>query len=582
MKKVRKLLPVFLCLTLLLGCAGELPAGSTVPAPSGETPTERFPPQLLETEILKDGVIMAGPGKVYEFADDRPEFSLDGALYNCALLVELKTRTPAAIYYTLDGSDPDREDLLYEGGIRVTVQEASDFPTPTVIKARAYYENGTASQIAVRTYFVAENVKERFSTVVFAINGDPAELTEGPEGIFYGENALERGDDTEREVFVEAWDSEGNRMFSQYSGLRIYGGWSRYNSIKSMKLYARKRYSSGIGKFHTDIFGTPVEDDSGAVVDEYDKLVLRNAGNDFQYSFVRDELYHTLAMQAGFTDYEAVVPAVAYLNGEYYGLFWLHENYCDDYFKNKYPNKAAQGEFVIVEGAERWKNSDEDGDRDAQTQEYCQMYDRYAYADLTDDAVYQELCQLVDVENYLRYYALNIYINNHDWPTNNYKCYRYVPAEGETLTGVYDGRWRYLLHDMDYSTHLYESDELAADFNNISQILDPEHTRYAPLLAALMHRPECREYFMDYMRQLSWETLCYANATKTLNWLHNWRSEELPYLYKHIANLRAQGDDSLWTNAGVMEHNLEIIDKFISFRQNYILYYTAEALKPFE
>jgi hypothetical protein len=37
----------------------------------------------------------------------------------------------------------------------------------------------------------------------------------------------------------------------------------------------------------------------------------------------------------------------------------------------------------------------------------------------------------MDVENYLEYFAMNIYIGNEDWPHNNYRLYRYYPADGE-------------------------------------------------------------------------------------------------------------------------------------------------------
>lgn len=577
MKRVVIRVLALLCILCLTGCGSEVPP--TGPSqPSGSAPASDG-----SGEVLQHGYIAAAPDKVYEFPDARPVFSLDGGFYDCPVLVELKTQAPAEIYYTLDGSEPDRDGLLYDGdGIYLVQGEASDFPEATVIKARAYYPDGSCSQVAVRTYFIEADVKARFTTAVFAIYGDPAELTEGPDGIFYGDNCYQRGDDTEREVFIEAWDQEGNRLFSQYSGLRIYGGASRGNSIKSMKIYARKSYSSGIGKFHTDIFGTPVEDGSDNLVDEYDKLVLRNAGNDHQFGFIRDELCQTLAMQAGFTDYEAVVPAVVYLNGEYYGLFWLHESYCDDYFKNKYPNEAAQGEFVVAEGNERWKNEDEDGGKEEQAIAYNEMYNTYAYADLTEEETYQQLRQCIDVENYLRYCAFNVYINNNDWPQNNYKCYRYVPEAGEEFEGVYDGRWRYLLHDTDFSFHIYESWEVAADYDNIGLMLDPDSNRYAPLLDALMHRAECREYFMDYLTELSEGVLSRSNVVDTLYDLHVSRVNEQDYMYLHMENLRQAGDDSFWSHTGILAQNLDLIRNFAGLRDNYILDYAAKALEKYE
>lgn len=572
MKRFRVLAGV-LCVVMLCGCGLE-PAESTENTQPQETVCE---------EVLENGRISAAADKVYDFPDDRPVFSLEGSFYSYSILVELKTAEPASIYYTTDGSEPDQTDILYdpEEGILIT-RQTRDFPTAHTIKARAYYADGTESGVAAHTYFSVKDLEERFTTVVVSVSGPAEDLTEGPDGIFYGENYNARGDDTEREVFVAAWDEDGSELFSQYCGIRIYGGASRGNSIKSMKLYARKSYSSGIGKFHTDIFGTPVEDGSGEVVAEYDKLVLRNCGNDFQFGFIRDELCQTLAMQAGFTDYEAVTPAVVFLNGDYYGLFWLHESYCDDYFKNKYPNAEAQGEFVIAEGTERYKNEEEDDGKEVYAQEYNQMYEKYSQADLTDEEVYRELCQYVDVENYLDYFAFNIYINNWDWPQNNYKCYRYVPAEGENFEGVYDGRWRYLLHDTDFSFHIYGSSDVAADHNNVQAILNPNSDRYAPLLDALMHRSDCRDYFLNKLEELSEGALSGENVTKTLYAMHVERCTEQDYMYQHMENLKKAGDNSFWSSSYTLSENMDMIRAFANERDDYILEFARKILLRYQ
>lgn len=570
-----RLLCALLCAVQLCGCAvvQQTPEGSTAAAPEETEPAE----------VYRNGYYMAPEDKVYTFSDNAPVFSLENTFYSGSILVELKTQQPADIYYTTDGSEPDQSDMLYDPseGIYI-IRQIRDFPTAHTIKARAYYPDGTSSAVSAHTYFCDKDIDIRFTTAVFVISGDPELLTEGPDGIFYGDNYHERGDETEREVFIESWDADGARMFAQYAGVRIYGGASRGNSIKSMKIYARKSYSSGIGKFDTDIFGTFVADGSGNVVEEYDKLVLRNCGNDFQFGFIRDELNQRLAMQAGYSDYEAVVPAVVYLNGDYYGLFWLHESYCDDYFKNKYPNDQAQGEFVVAEGTDTNKNEEEDGGKEEYAIEYNRIYNMFIQEDLTNDTVYNQLCKYIDVENYLDYFAFNIYINNNDWPQNNYKCYRYVPAEGEKFDGIYDGRWRYLLHDTDFSYHIYGMDEVSADYDNISQILDPQSNRYSPLFTALMHRQDCRSYFMNKLTELADGALSGQNVTETLYEMHVERCTEQDYMYAHMEALRKAGDTSFWSSSATMAENMDMIRAFANDRKEYILRYAEEALSQFE
>lgn len=567
MKKsnIRYVLGMLCACTLLCGCSA---AGAS---------------DGIQEPAQESAVIISAPeDKVYIYPDNAPVFSLEDYFYNADIAVELKTASPAEIYYTQDGSEPDRTSTLYTEPIHY-VCETTDFPTAHTLKAKAYYEDGTESAVSVHTYFAAKGAAERFSEYVFSISGDPALLTEEPDGIFTGENYKLRGRESEREVYLSAWDASGAQILGQYCGVRIYGGGSRENSIKSMKLFARKSYASGIGAFHTDLFQTPLADGSGLVIDEYDKLVLRSGGNDFQFAFIRDELCHVLAQKAGFSDYEAVVPAVCYLNGDYYGLFWLHETYCDDYFKDKYPNEAALGKFVIAEGTDAEKDVVDGEEEAAHAEEFNTMYDTYAAADLTDDALYAELCAQMDVANYLDYFAFNIYINNRDWPQNNFRCYRYAVPEGETAgEGVYDGKWRFLLHDMDYSMGMYEQPELLADYNNLEQILNKKSERYSPLFAALMQRSDCRSYFREKIQELADGVLDGESIKETCSKLNGSRYLEQMKFYRHLEELREAGDWSIWTASGHLTGQLAIIQNFAEKREDCMLRCLDECLPELE
>ncbi len=529
-------------------------------------------------------VISAPEDKVYIFESNAPVFSLEESFYSADISVELKTAYEAKIYYTEDGSEPDQNATLYTEPLYYACED-TDFPTAHTIKAKAYYSDGTESAVSVHTYFTAKGAAERFSEYVFSISGDPAQLFEEPDGIFYGENYELRGRESEREVHLTAWAPNGEVILSQYCGMRLYGGASRFCTIKSMKLYARKSYGedAGIGAFHTDLFQTPLADGSGLVIDEYDRLVLRNSGNDFQFAYIRDELCQTLAAEAGFADYQAVVPAVCYLNGEYYGLFWLHETYCDDYFKDKYPNDYDLGTFVICEGTDTEKDVEEDDEDSIHAEEFNMMYSIYSEADLTDDAVYEELCALMDVENYLDYFAFNIYINNKDWPQNNFRCYRYCPMAGEAPgEGVYDGKWRFLVHDMDYSMGMYEQPEVMANYNNLEHILTPGDERYSPLFAALLEREDCRTYFADKIYEYADGVLDGEHITQVCSELNGSRYLEQMKYFTHLENLRNEGDESIWTHSSHLGGQIAIVTDFAKSREDYMLQFLEECLAEYE
>lgn len=513
--------------------------------------------------------------EAFSFSQDGSVTLSEERFINVLSYITISAQDGAKIYYTTDGSTPDESSTLYGEPIEFK-SSTGDFPNCIVLKAMTVLPDGTKSAVATHTFFSMLGIDSRFETLVFSISGNPDELTNGPDGILYGDNVELRGRDSEREVYIEAINPDGSLVFEQGAGVRVYGGASRGVSIKSLKLFARKEYDENHGKFKIDTFGTIGAD--GDVMNKYDKLVLRNYGNDFQFAFIRDELNQRLAAQAGYTDVEAVVPAVVYLNGEYYGLVWLHENYCDDFFKDKYGN--GDGRYEVIEGGETYKKTDDDDEENvAPAIEYDDFYDSIAYSDLTDEENYKKLCEFMDVENYLQYYAFNIYVNNFDWPNNNYKCYRYYASEGEEYgDDQMDGRWRFLLHDTDFSLHLYEEDRTSAGYNNITQILDENNDRYSPLFANLMKRDDCKKYFMDEMVRLMDGVFSHDNVCKTIDDMNSERYSEMLLYFDHLENLK-KSDDSIWIWYDEYQRRTQNIKDFVKYRRGYIEEYLIEAFE---
>lgn len=505
-------------------------------------------------------------------------FSMPDYFYSEDTKVEIISTRPGKVYYSTDGSDPDKEQTLYKEPIKLI---ANNDTKATVIKAKAYYDDGTESDTIIHTYFVGNNVKERFDTLIFSVTTDPYNLYDYEHGIFVEGKLRDdyiadnpgtqidpddpanyniRGKEGEREVYLEVFEPDGTQVISQNAGIRTYGGWSRARAQKSIKIYARKEYDPVNKRLCYEFFPDRTSV-TGDIIDSYKQLVLRNCGNDNGFAFIRDELFQTLAGQAGY-DHEAVRPAAMFVNGEYRGFFWMHEVYNDEYFKDHYGD--YKGSMQMLEGGELFKTPDSDGENTESIKEYEDMYQTYSGMDLTDEGNYSKLKEVVDVENYLEYYALNVFLDNEDWPHNNYKTYRYYTADGENYgEAPFDGKWRYLLHDMDFSTGIYGKEPTD---NNIGlyigekgEVMEP-----CPLFGQLMRREDCREIFIKKTLDLINGVFEPSYFNSELDRMNESRLNELKNTYGK--NLLED-----WVEYEQLPGNLMLMKNYIYSRDRFIL-----------
>jgi hypothetical protein len=55
----------------------------------------------------------------------------------------------------------------------------------------------------------------------------------------------------------------------------------------------------------------------------------------------------------------------------------------------------------------------------------------------------------MDVDNFIDYYVAQLYFANVDWPQNNIEYWRYNTTFSSQLTDGVDGRWRWMVYDVD-------------------------------------------------------------------------------------------------------------------------------------
>ncbi len=512
-------------------------------------------------------------------------FSRTKAFYSENIEVELKAnRDDAVIYYTTDGNDPTVDSKKYKEPVKISARSKVN---ATTIKAIAVTPSET-SDICIKSYVVGKDVENRFDdeTLIFVLSTDEYNLydyyygvaTEGFKRDEYlnsdeykgGEipynapaNWFIGGRESERDMYVEVYTPDGEQLISQAAGGRVVGGVSRAVEQKSWRLIARNIYSDGNGKFKYAFFGGAT-DAYGNLLTRYDRITLRNNANDREFASIRDELSMTLSSQAGFPDTQNVRPAAVFLNSEYYGFAWLHEAYSNDYLANNYGGNKEN--FRIV-GA---KEQEVEGDDEQCVEEWNYLLE-VAERGLTNLNNFNEFKELVDIDNLMMYYAIQIYVDNKDWPGNNFKAWRYYPSEGEEITSEYlDGRWRFLLFDAEYAWGLYGN---GYRDNTLSNVITGNHMQGdSVLLRAVLERSDMREKFANTVCDLIGGAFSPENANNVIDDLIEICDTECMYALNN-------GYTSEWANEGTFAESRQQIRDFAERRPTIMLNAMSERFK---
>ncbi len=515
---------------------------------------------LLLFLAQKNTVETADGARLEKAADGQEEIRIltESGFYEEDIWIEAKLEKEGTVFYTSDGSMPGREEdgstHLYREPVFLA---AGDEETVEIYRFFAVYDDGTESEVVTNTYFMGKNIKDRYDTMVISLAAEDDDLYGYENGIFIegklradweeehpGEEAAfdapanynVRGRESERKVHIEIFEEDGKRVVAQNGGIRISGNFTRQSEQKSFKLYARKEYDEMQNRFCVPLFDDMRSLQGGNIIDQYKSIKVRNTGNDRSEGFIRDELGMRLASEAGFADTQSVRPVSVYINGVYQGLYWMHSAYDEEYFEEKYGK--YDGEMVVI-GSSEMNMSGSNEMENLYAGEYNEIYAKYSALDLTEDAVCRELNEAIDIENYLQYYALEIYMANQDWPFNNIQAYRYVAADGGEYKEdtVFDGRYRYLLYDVDTTMGLGSIRESLNPEQSFETLVLLEERGYAPLFTALMEREDCRKYFAGYVCNLLNGAYSAENVANVLEDMHQERKNEmLEYIEESIRN----------------------------------------------
>ncbi|MFP4469484.1 MAG: CotH kinase family protein [Bacteroidales bacterium] len=401
-----------------------------------------------------------------DFAEP-PQLSHQPGFYTADFYLELIAANPDdTIYFTLNGSVPTRQSHIYTEPILMTYRgsdpnnlslirttlpgqgfHAWDPPSGVVdkfntVRARVIKTGAYPSRIISASYIVDSAAFTKFHYPVISLITDSLNFFDDTIGIYKAGMGIDSTDWTtahfaqkgrawERPVHVELFEPEGNTALSQDAGVRIHGHYSTTANIKSLRLYARQEYEKGS-------FNYPFFTDLNQ--NRFKRIILRNAGQDYAWCYMRDAFMQSLVNDLGF-DTQAFRLSEVYLNGEYWGIHYIRERYDKYYLEENYNLQKGSMDILEFDGAVV------EGD----AEHYHQMMDFIMNNDMSDSINYAYVKTLMDCENYINYAASNIYFRQSDWPYNNIKYWRKRTSQYEPDAPYgHDGRWRWFMYDTDY------------------------------------------------------------------------------------------------------------------------------------
>jgi len=472
-------------------------------------------------------------------------FSHNSGLYNQQSINLTITADPGSVvYYSTDGSIPSPEKVgngsVFEYSSPIVIQNRNgqanvlathanttqmymvsgdprgSVPTPyyptnaqvpkaTVIRVITVDANGKQSDVITKTYFLGDNLANYANNRILSLVTDPYNLVDVHYGIMVRGTQEKRwpdynfnmkGQDWERETYLELFEGNENSRSVSLStgvGLRIRGGWSRGAGQKSFNVYFREEY--GINNLRNyNLIPGAVKADGKTPVERYKSFMLRNGANDGDYTKFYDVFIQDLLSDRSFTA-QAGVPCIVYLNGEYWGPYNLQERYSDNHTEYKY---GVRRENVI--SYDNYELDDGEPGEDALFWRMMNMRNN----NMSIQKNYDDFCAVFDIENFIDYFAAQIYIYNEDWPQNNFRAWRTRNAEPGNPYG--DTKWRWQMFDTEFALGIYSSGRLTGGSGKdaFDQILTGEHRTNSnnQLFKALLANENFCRQFVNTMMDL--------------------------------------------------------------------------------
>ena len=436
--------------------------------------------------------LLSNAGKTSNILLSPPVFSQTGGIFKNS--VNLKLSLPAGvpqgivlsnIHYTLDNSEPTINSPAYTGELTIS--------KTTVVRAKLIHPDYLTNRATVHSYIIST---KDLPLPVISISTDHSYLWDEEFGIYCRGNGkyglIDKGTD-----YPANWNNDWRRpinfeyfplgskssVLNQLCEMRISGGCSRTNPQKSLIVYGNKRF--GTSRFGYDLFSEKPNQ-------EIKSFMIRNSGNDFWWTHFRDAAIQLFMGNKVNIDYQAYQPAIFYLNGNYWGIQNLRERSEEDFVLANY---ATEDIDVIGD----WWGTVKTGDRTTWTQLMNELRKSSSQRN------YQWIMNQVDIDEYINYMILQIYVSNTDFPGNNMIMWRPRKA---------DGKWRFILKDMDFGLGIWGTNQVT---HNAMRYNTENNNDERKLFNALLTQDSFRKKFYGRFAVYMGDLLHYKSTSQVID-----------------------------------------------------------------
>ena len=375
-----------------------------------------------------------------QFATERlapPVVDTDSRLFTSSFQVKVTIPEGCTLRYTTNGSLPIATSTTSTTGL-FTVSATSNY------RFRLFREGYLPSVPVTRSFIKTSN---KYTIPVISIVGDNRYFNDNTWGIaVQGTNGRTGNGQSQRCNWNMDWERpvnfsmimpDGQMVFNQDVEISVSGGWSRAWSPQSFKLKAGKEFDGQNDLRYPFFPQKPYIRNKN--------LLLRNGGNDTWARF-KDPAVQTILQRAEIDlDLQSYVPIIEYVNGQFKGVLNMREpnnrkfvaanfGYDDDRL-DMFEMSPDSNAYMMCGSAETLEH-------------IYELATKAAHPD-----VYEELKELLDIDEYINYMAAELYLGSTDWPHNNIKGYR-----------AWDGgRYRFIIFDLDFA---FRTSNPFTDFKN--------------------------------------------------------------------------------------------------------------------